>query len=684
MMNRRSTIVLTLSLWVALACPFAVVAAEAAGEIQKAFSNPPNAYRPMQIIHGFDGLLAAKYPQKPLDQPNLSELLQAFTSAEIQQTSELRQMIKSSLLDLQARGMGGVVCNVSFRNYLKDENQWDLFTLAIDVCREIGFRVWIYDEDGYPSAAAGGRVLEVSAAFEAQELVLDATGEPPYTIRASYEGTHASNNYYMARRYPNLIDQDAITTFTQVTHDAYAQRVAKDFGGMIEAFFTDEPSLLACNLGPLPDDVRKNVRVADPLDPVIERLPAIPWVHDLLPLFQERYGYDLEPKIPSLFAGLTKADQEIRRDFWALIATLVEERFFGTLQDWCAAHGVASSGHALWEEEIVYHTPLNGNILRNLQRMHIPGIDVLSSTPGHVYGGYSLTATLAASAAALNGTRRVMTETSDFSERMAKKPVSLEQMCATAAWQFALGVTDFTLYYPSSLAVDTYKPYNDFTGRLGALLTPAERRMPVALYYPISDLWAWYLPKAEKMNAAMQPDPLQKIAQSFQGTTSALVRDGFSPCLADHDHLAEAKVQGSALQIGAVTVHALVLPAIDQIPKAAQQTIDAFIQAGGLVVDTANDSAWGAKLQALHAVRVESQGEGCLHAEYTRNGKEIVLLVNTQNQPWQGTVQFQAPADVHRWDFASGTVEPVTDNSAAIPVSLQPFETIALVNGVLE
>ena len=338
---------------------------------QEQFKNPAMQYRPLQIIHGFDGLIAAKYPGNLLTKQFLQELVNGSAKKEF---PSLKTSLHDALQELKSLGLGGVVCNISFTDYLRDENQWKLYETAIDCCRELGLRVWIYDEEGYPSGAAGGLVLEKNPAFEAKELILDPSSEKGYTVRPAYEGTHASNNYHRARRYVNLIDREADQTFIQVTHAAYAQHVKKDFGKTIEAFFTDEPSLIACNLGQIPEEARKNVPVVDPVDPNVKFLPAIPWVNDLPERFQQTYKYDINSKIKSLFSGDTKEDQQVRRDYWELVATLMEGRYFGAIQEWCKPQNVASSGHILWEEALHYYAPLNGNPLRNLQRMDIPAL----------------------------------------------------------------------------------------------------------------------------------------------------------------------------------------------------------------------------------------------------------------------------------------------------------------------
>ncbi|MHC4405896.1 MAG: hypothetical protein ACYTG0_40145, partial [Planctomycetota bacterium] len=383
-------------------------------------------------------------------------------------------------------GLGGLVCNVDFREYMRSEGHWKTLVAGVESCAALGMVVWLYDEDGYPSGAAGGLVLEENPDYEAMELAFDKCRNDSFLIRPAYEHTHASNNFYAARRYANLIDDRAVGCFVEKTHDAYRQRLGPHFGKTIQAAFTDEPSLIAINIGQLSEDVRNKVRVVDPVDESLRPLPRVPWCYDLAEQYEKRYGEDLLPRRWSLFEGQTPDDRKLRRRFWALIADLAAERYFGTLQQWCGTHGIASSGHTLWEEQILHHVALEGNGLKCLGRMDIPGLDLLNSDPVAVTRSGWLTAGLPASAAMLERRRRVMTEVSDFSQKLGGQgPVGLAEMQAVAAWQAAWGVTDFTLYYsPNDRPAETHRAYCDFVGRVNAIVRPARRQGDVLLYYP--------------------------------------------------------------------------------------------------------------------------------------------------------------------------------------------------------
>ncbi|MFH1604661.1 MAG: hypothetical protein ABIH03_12215, partial [Pseudomonadota bacterium] len=426
-------------------------------------------------------------------------------------------------------------------------------------------------------------MLKENPEFDALALAYDESATEPFVVRKSYEHTHAANNFYAARRYPNLIDDGATQCFVEKTHDAYYSRLAEHFGKTIRAFFTDEPSLAAVNIGQLPQEVRKSVRVVDRQDENIKPLPSVPWAGDLAAKYKARYGEDIMAVRKSLFAGESQADKRVRRQYWALVTDLLAERYFGKIQRWAQKHGVVSSGHILWEEQPLHGAPLSGNPLKMLSCMDIPGLDMLNSDPEAViYTGW-LTAGLPASAAIFNGGRRVMTEVSDFSQVMAKQgPVSLDKMRATAAWQAAFGVTEFTLYYNrAARSAEDWRAYCDFVGRLNAVLREARPAPQVLLYYPIYDVWGEYRPVGEPLALGSQSQQMQKVVNSFMQLGQMMVRRQVLFALADHEMLAAAKVRDGRISIGRHSFDMLVLPDGVELPKDASGQVVRFEQGGG-------------------------------------------------------------------------------------------------------
>ena len=103
------------------------------------FAHPPAGSRILKIIHS--------WPDDPAAQDALIQRL-------------------------AGQGFGGVVCNVSFKEYLVSDAKWKAFTRAVEEAKKAGFALWLYDEKGYPSGTAGGIVLRGHPEWEARGLLI--------------------------------------------------------------------------------------------------------------------------------------------------------------------------------------------------------------------------------------------------------------------------------------------------------------------------------------------------------------------------------------------------------------------------------------------------------------------------------------------------------------------------------
>ena len=630
---------------------------------QGRWREPSTADRPLQIIHGIQL------------EPNVAG-------------DDRTAAVAARLASLQELGLGGIVCNMPFRNYMQSESDWATLRTAIEICRDRGLVVWLYDEQGYPSGAAGGMVLKENPEYQATELAIDTTQRDPFIVRPSYEFTHANNNFYASRRYVNLLDVDAVKCFVRTTHDAYWSRLEPFFGNTIQAMFTDEPSLLAISLGQIPESSRQRVPVIDVPDPDVKPLPAVPWCRDMLEQYAQRYGEDLSANRQSLFTGDTDDDRRVRRQFWALVSDLVAERYFGTLGRWCARHGVASSGHTLVEESILLQLAVEGNGLKALAQMQIPGLDALSSDPEAVIHIGWLTAGLPASAAAWNGGRRVMTEVSDFVQKLGGSgPASLIDMQATAAWQAAWGVTDFTLYYgPGDRTGDDYRAYCEFVGRLNAIVKPAERTAEVLLYYPMYDLWAEYRPVAERLTLESQSTRMQRIVASFQRLGQMLQRNQIPFVLIDHEHLARAEFDADGgMVIQGRRYRSILLPEGVELPREASNRLDKLRQQSATSVwqdgnDGSPPDVASIRRTAHLDLSIDPPSAHIVLGRFRRDGREVLLLVNVAREAYQGVLAGSQGKTWLELDPANGSTRQAdADAQGAVSLRLAPRESRLLV-----
>ncbi len=139
--------------------------------------NPTVYDRPLKLIHDFP------YP------PNADLAAKCAT-------------VTAYLQDLIERGFGGIVTNVSTRNdYLQSNEEWQVFRHVADMCRQFGLRLWIYDEDGYPSGGAGGLTLAENPDYEARAVVMvSQTVEPSATVTLPLP--HGHRHFLYAALYP--------------------------------------------------------------------------------------------------------------------------------------------------------------------------------------------------------------------------------------------------------------------------------------------------------------------------------------------------------------------------------------------------------------------------------------------------------------------------------------------------
>lgn len=596
------------------------------------FARPPSSSRILKIIHGW---------------PDAAEAQDGI------------------IRGLQAQGFGGVVCNVSFDQYLESDAKWAAFRRAIGAARAVGMHLWLYDERGYPSAEAGGLVLRDHPEWEAQGLLIADTDTDPGAVslalppgrvvlarayplhgrairldegvelRAAtgggklawtapagrwrvlaitqtnlFEGTHAEGNYWQKMAYPNLLEAAPTARFLELTHARYARELGPELGRAFPATFTDEPSLMSM---------------------FFRRMPyrPLPWSDSLVRRFRERHGYELESILPALVTEVEPDAARYRHDFWSTVGELVSENYFGQIQTWCRAHGMKSGGHLLAEEGLTSHVALYGDMFRCLRRMDSPGIDCLTSLPADVPW---YIARLAASAAELDGQPWVMCETSDHAQvyrpagdTRPKRAVTEGEIRGTCNRLFVSGVNTITSYYSfTGLADDALRRLNEWVGRCATLLTGGHQAADIAVVYPIESAWTQFTPAFHWATAAPGANRVEHL---YRSTLESLFEARRDFTVVDSRTLAEARVGRGELGKGPLRWRVIVLPGVDTLPRAAWAKLEEFVRAGGILIalgarpantgdrfPDAHVQAWGeSAFREATAPAKPGAGKGALH-----------------------------------------------------------------------
>ncbi len=590
------------------------------------FIDPPATYRAKPILHSY-----------PLDTDSMEWLRQRHAGGTVLEVG----------VTPGSQNLDGQSCNNP--TYLNDPQRFTKLKSQLEQMHAAGFKTWIYDELGYPSGNAGGLVLAEHPEYQAQlvgaqllrchrgetlemvpkqgtlvacfalPIVIDRgeqkNGEqksayiPNYnpsfngvevSLEAGKDLTNTADSEHRIRftapddtdyvlclleRYPseawkrhdvhrqnaNIMDRDAMRRFIEVTHERYADALGESLN-QVEAFFTDEPQLGSADYwggNGLP-----------------ECLPAIQWCDEFPLAFSTKYAHDLVALLPSLFLNVGNKTSYYRYQIYDVQSDLIARNYFEQIQDWCHTHQIASTGHLLLEESLLFHLMFTGSACKNFRYMDLPGVDLLGAPAYHTMPGWSFEAfpedyscKLASSIAHLSDKHGVFTESFAVS-----KNATLRQILGVAAWQFAGGVTHFTTYtIQQELSAEDYAKFSDFVGRMATLCRRGKHVADVAILIPEASVWATYTPVTGGTFARYQecnPEALM-IDSVFRDTCFAFSRRQRDFDIVDEAFLHTATIENGQLCIGDEKFSVLVVPESRMISSKTMDKIEAFTASGG-------------------------------------------------------------------------------------------------------
>ena len=695
---------------------------------EEAFLNPALRFRPLPIIH------ASEFEANGVD--------------------------KDTLVMLKNYGYGGVATNVSFfEGYLENEEMWNSLVQNIEYAiDELGLRVWLYDEQHYPSGAAGGLVLRKHPEWQAEGLVnqlqtvssgervqitaphghtiafarafvgsdidtvdlsqsvdlmpfvqnnaLDwrADGDRVVAVQFSkyfYEGTHAVNNWAYLRRYINVLKAEPVQEFIRVTHEKYKDRLGKYFGNGIEAFFTDEPSML----GTYFDGPPTTPDVVDPVDPEIPLLPTVNYSSDMAAKFMKARGYTPEAYWAYLYGGESDAAKRFRWDYYKTLGELMSANYTGQIGKWCGKNGVSLTGHMLLEEDIFMHPIFNGNIMRNLSNMQMPGIDILTANPSTAVNWCATTAKFASSAAHFNGRSQVASEVSAAFD--AVETNDMYAKLGAVAVQYAMGVNNIgTFYRPHQMSEEENRLFADTIGRMGYMLDGGIHESNVAGYYPSEGIYVDTLPP-EHLNRFN--GNVRNSSAAFGDLTRTLAGNQIDYDILDYVNLAACKVEGGALVTPAgERFKAIVIPrtkaledcAVQKLTEAAAGGVKVIMQnVEGILSNTVSgESAFYECLEAIcanpnftyaktsadvanslraagvNSIVLEKNNANIVVSKHKYKNNSVFMLVNASQDNVNINVRLNETGELYRiWNVYDGSVN-------LLSVRTEGNETVATVS----
>lgn len=514
-----------------------------------------------------------------------------------------REIIDRQVGVFARMGFGGVVIHPRIGldiPYLGPEFM-ELVRYAVERCRAAGLICWLYDDDRFPSGAAGGQVTR-DPQFRQRFLLVTEEEQTQGTLRARYavgedgvrrlEAGEAPRpgerlrrayvmeleprNWFQGQTYVDIMNPAATDRFLALTHEAYARTLGPALGTAAPAIFTDEPRMETSTR-------RYQMRLRSAAD---RADVAVPWSEPLEERLRQR-GIDLLEILPALLWELP-GSAAARWTFRDAAGEQFVSAFLDRIADWCAAHHVLMTGHVLSEDSLFSQSASLGDCMRCYRRMDVPGIDVLCDDRTF------LAAKQAVSVAHQYGREAVASELYG----VTRWSCSFKTFKLQGDWQAALGVTARVPHlswmsmegeakrdWPGSIFEQApwwreYRSLEDYFARLNTALTRGAPGTNVAVIHPVESMW---------LLLGCEDQTLEKrraLDQQFDGLLRALLLH-----LIDFDLIAESLLPGQqpryedgCLHIGPMTYRTVIVPALSTLRSTTLQVLEAFRAAGGEVI----------------------------------------------------------------------------------------------------
>ncbi len=309
---------------------------------------------------------------------------------------------------------------------------FDRCRLVIDEAARRGMKVWIYDEENWPSGYAGGRVVRRDVRFRGQNLVaerhyVDGPGvlslelERPDEVHAVValriiEVTPRPPQPLLLFPKPPSTDWRDIQCFEHRFAPDVPRRLSIEGGGVrwdipqgrwcLMVFRQQPTEWYGCYSQHPYVDLMNEQAVRAFIDETHEQYHAafrthfgdtilgffidepacynnfwdrnpgsVPFTHDFAAEFERRRGYDLFSWAAALWVDLGRTTEGLRVDFWRTVSELLAERCFQQIADWCTERGVRLTGHLEWEEWIYTSVRHGGSPFYALGALQVPGVD---------------------------------------------------------------------------------------------------------------------------------------------------------------------------------------------------------------------------------------------------------------------------------------------------------------------
>ena len=236
---------------------------------------------------------------------------------------------------MKEQGIGGFFMHArgGLRTPYLSEEWMQCADACVEAAKQQGMQAWMYDENGWPSGFAGGKLLEDEKNRDAHITYkigqYDDVAWLSYCLsgeRLQRVTEHTADeclNLYLniSPSTADILNGEVVDKFLAQTHEKYAQRYGNQLADCFTGFFTDEPQYYRW---------------------------GVAYTRVMPEEFSRRYGEDVFDSLGLLFVE-KEGYRTFRYRYWYTMQQLMLRSFAQKIYNWCEAHGVlkvyAYAGH---------------------------------------------------------------------------------------------------------------------------------------------------------------------------------------------------------------------------------------------------------------------------------------------------------------------------------------------------
>lgn len=447
--------------------------------------------------------------------------------------------------------------------------EWfEYYRFAIEQAQRLGLEIWIYDEDGWPSGFAGGKVSDLGEKYWAKKLTFSYKEDGIYeNIIACWRKTNSGYrtvNKNEARvgdllccceyvkNYVDVLSDKVVQAFIDSTHERYKAELGEYFGNVIKGMFTDEPQYM-----------------------------DMPWSNEMPLFWKKEYDSDLLEQLYMLYIDCEES-RLFRTKYYALVGKLFYNSYTKNISDWCDANDLILTGHFAYEDGLVNQVTGNGGVMRHYKAMGMPGIDHL--------GDRTTSPVLC---------KQLSSVASQFS-----KPEVLSETFGCAGWQFsfehlawvwgrqsALGITKPSYHlaaysitgrrkrdYPAFFSYnepwwEEFAEMQSWINGLNTLMKEGKRVVDAIIISPLSSVAANYNSKKDEF-----------ISSQYRLLLENMLNIQFDFELGDETLISEyGRVENEKFIVGDVSYKLVIVPFAESFNKTTVKLLKKFSDYGGMI-----------------------------------------------------------------------------------------------------